>query len=233
MSYCVNCGVELEKSLKSCPLCHCPVINPMDSGTYEHAGPAGVDLLDKTGEHRFVSVLLSVILVFAGLICLTIDLVYNSEISWSGLTLGALGLAWVFFALPLWPRRIGLRRAFAVDAAALLLFLWLLDSRLFEGQWFSTLALPIVVIVTLIFVGVASLGKNGRVQGWRLAGVILLGCGLISMGVDASVHWHAAGKIAVSWSLMVILPCAAAAAVTFVIDRKKNLQESLARRFHI
>ena len=28
MSYCVNCGVELEKSEKKCPLCGVEVINP-------------------------------------------------------------------------------------------------------------------------------------------------------------------------------------------------------------
>ena len=28
MSYCVNCGVELDASLKNCPLCNTPVINP-------------------------------------------------------------------------------------------------------------------------------------------------------------------------------------------------------------
>ena len=28
MSYCVNCGVELEKSEKRCPLCGVEVINP-------------------------------------------------------------------------------------------------------------------------------------------------------------------------------------------------------------
>lgn len=27
MSYCVNCGVELDASLKACPLCHTPVIH--------------------------------------------------------------------------------------------------------------------------------------------------------------------------------------------------------------
>ena len=32
MSYCVNCGVELEASLKACPLCHTPVINPKQIG---------------------------------------------------------------------------------------------------------------------------------------------------------------------------------------------------------
>ena len=28
MSYCVNCGVELDGSLQACPLCNTQVINP-------------------------------------------------------------------------------------------------------------------------------------------------------------------------------------------------------------
>ena len=28
MSYCVNCGVELDKTCGSCPLCNTPVYNP-------------------------------------------------------------------------------------------------------------------------------------------------------------------------------------------------------------
>ena len=28
MSYCVNCGVELDNSVKQCPLCNTMVINP-------------------------------------------------------------------------------------------------------------------------------------------------------------------------------------------------------------
>ena len=28
MSYCVNCGVELDPSAGICPLCHTPVVNP-------------------------------------------------------------------------------------------------------------------------------------------------------------------------------------------------------------
>ena len=30
MSYCVNCGVELDATLKDCPLCNTPVINPRE-----------------------------------------------------------------------------------------------------------------------------------------------------------------------------------------------------------
>ena len=28
MSYCVNCGVELDPTARTCPLCQTPVVNP-------------------------------------------------------------------------------------------------------------------------------------------------------------------------------------------------------------
>ena len=39
MSYCVNCGVELSKELKSCPLCHTPVYHPEKKQEMEAAVP--------------------------------------------------------------------------------------------------------------------------------------------------------------------------------------------------
>ena len=30
MSYCVNCGVELDASANECPLCNTPVVNPKE-----------------------------------------------------------------------------------------------------------------------------------------------------------------------------------------------------------
>lgn len=32
MSYCVNCGVELDATASFCPLCHTPVLNPPAGG---------------------------------------------------------------------------------------------------------------------------------------------------------------------------------------------------------
>ena len=32
MSYCVNCGVELDATASFCPLCHTPVLNPEPAG---------------------------------------------------------------------------------------------------------------------------------------------------------------------------------------------------------
>ena len=39
MSYCVNCGVELDASLESCPLCHTPVINLSDLQKFKKTTP--------------------------------------------------------------------------------------------------------------------------------------------------------------------------------------------------
>ena len=39
MSYCVNCGVELESSLTECPLCNTPVINPKELHNYQKPSP--------------------------------------------------------------------------------------------------------------------------------------------------------------------------------------------------
>ncbi len=39
MSYCVNCGVELDKSAKKCALCQAPVINPMDYDSSSASAP--------------------------------------------------------------------------------------------------------------------------------------------------------------------------------------------------
>ena len=37
MSYCVNCGVELDASAKECPLCNTPVLNPRELEKMVHA----------------------------------------------------------------------------------------------------------------------------------------------------------------------------------------------------
>ena len=39
MSYCVNCGVELDRSLKECPLCNTPVMNPRELNIEPDASP--------------------------------------------------------------------------------------------------------------------------------------------------------------------------------------------------
>ena len=39
MSYCVNCGVELDATAERCPLCHTPVQNPRQPVDHDRPRP--------------------------------------------------------------------------------------------------------------------------------------------------------------------------------------------------
>jgi len=64
MSYCVNCGVELEAAQKKCPLCDVPVVNPLVPQQEEKTTfPAQTDVLKKTDRIfwiKFITILLAV-----------------------------------------------------------------------------------------------------------------------------------------------------------------------------
>ena len=84
MSYCVNCGVELEASLQECPLCHNPVINPKEINKQRTASPYPTDKGQvEVVKRKDFGILVSVVLIATGATCLLLNLlVFNSSL-WS------------------------------------------------------------------------------------------------------------------------------------------------------
>ena len=67
MSYCVNCGVELEASLRECPLCHTPVVNPKEAGKTVPPSPYPTDRGQvEEVKRKDLGILLSVVLLAGG-----------------------------------------------------------------------------------------------------------------------------------------------------------------------
>lgn len=68
MSYCVNCGVKLDPSLKYCPLCNTPVINPHDLSKMQPVSPFPKEKGQvEVVRRKDLAILLSVSLTAAGL----------------------------------------------------------------------------------------------------------------------------------------------------------------------
>ena len=66
MSYCVNCGVELDPSAKTCPLCRTPAWHPeLDAPPYFPANSAAV----QPASRREAAILLTAMLVSVSLCC--------------------------------------------------------------------------------------------------------------------------------------------------------------------
>ncbi len=96
MSYCVNCGVELESSLTSCPLCNTPVINPNELPYVKKPSPYP----EEKGQVEVVkrkdwAILLSVVCSATAITCGLLNfLVFNSSL-WSLLVIGVCIIIWV------------------------------------------------------------------------------------------------------------------------------------------
>ncbi len=156
MAYCVRCGVELEESLKECPLCHTPVLLPelSDTAKTEPSARAWPDHVPAKRRHRPnlvppkpVVLLATFLLLIPFLVTLFIDLKANGEVTWSFYPMSSLTLLWLMVAYPALLRRHTLSVAFTVDMLATALFLVSLDQYA-DGAvawaWYPASALVLV-----------------------------------------------------------------------------------------
>ncbi len=84
MSYCVQCGVELDPSLKTCPLCDTIVINPSSPAAEDNPSPYP----HRRGHEEAVNrkdlgILMSIILTASSLGCALLNLLTFKGSLWS------------------------------------------------------------------------------------------------------------------------------------------------------
>jgi hypothetical protein len=154
--YCVNCGVKLADTEKSCPLCGTAVYHP------DFQQPEAKPLYP---ENRFPApqarsrggqIILTAMFLLPLLICLQCDLLIKGCVTWSGYVMGALMFGYVILVLPQWFRRRNPVVFCPIDFAAAGLYLWYICFAT-EGKWFWSFALPVVGVLGLLSTAVAAL----------------------------------------------------------------------------
>ena len=80
MSYCVNCGVELTASAKSCPLCDTPVINPnlLNKNDAEPGYPERIEI-PKSSRKRYFATIISLLMLLPNIVCIFTNLMLTPE----------------------------------------------------------------------------------------------------------------------------------------------------------
>ena len=141
MSYCVNCGVELDPSAKTCPLCGTPAWHPeLDAPPYFPANSAAV----QPASRREAAILLTAMLVSVSLCCGLLNLFLPTDRPWSLYVIGAAVMLWVWFTLPMVLRRLPVFFRLTADVAAIGIYVWLISIDLGGSRWFRGLALPMM-----------------------------------------------------------------------------------------
>ena len=159
MSYCVNCGVELDPSAKTCPLCGTPAWHPeLDAPPYFPANSAAV----QPASRREAAILLTAMLVSVSLCCGLLNLFLPTDRPWSLYVIGAAVMLWVWFTLPMVLRRLPVFFRLTADVAAIGIYVWLISIDLGGSRWFRGLALPMIGWAGVLVFLLSFLLRGGR-----------------------------------------------------------------------
>lgn len=235
MSYCVNCGVELEKSEKVCPLCGVEVQNPLQP--YQENAlrpyPTHLDPIHERINRHFIAAILSICIAFPAIICVTIDMFMTGTADWSLFVAGALGMIWVF-AVPFYLlRKPSFGWLFLPDILAMALYLLLIAGLTDGDAWFLGLGLPIMLLTCGLVMICGLLIELGLLKGFAIPAVILVAAGLLAMGIEIIVELYLKGEFHLDWSFFVMIPCLALAAVCLTIARRQSIREEIYKRLHL
>ncbi len=150
MSYCVNCGVELDSTAKKCALCDTPVYHPTKKVEEESFAPfSDIPMVPSNMKKRFVAIVITYVLLIPNIVCAIINVFTSPENLWCIYLASTSALLWVLFVAPFLLKKVHPYLLWAFDTAAAALYIWVFYSQNFGGEmWYFYIALPIVLIVS-------------------------------------------------------------------------------------
>lgn len=153
MSYCVNCGVELDASAKKCALCSTPVINPNIVDLSGEEKPFSDTLqIPKGIKKRFIAFVISVAMLVPNIVMFFLNVFFIQEGFWSIHVFAACVLAWVMFVFPLLTKKVRPYLLWAFDTLAISGFLFVLFALLglLPNVYFCVESVVLIVSVAIL-----------------------------------------------------------------------------------
>lgn len=233
MSYCVNCGVELEKGCPSCPLCDTPVINPRE-GHKPPDVPAYPEIvkIPKETQKRFTVFVISMVMLLPNIVLAVLDIAFWQS-GVSSFIIGASMVAWLWFLFPfLWKKPIPVV-LLGIDALALIAFLKFCSLKTTTAPgWFSSLVLPVVIALWAICnVFIFWLRKPRSKTSKTISAIIA--ADIMTFVVEICINMFYNGKLQVGISL-VVTACSIPLIIFFVaLVKSRRLKAWVSRKFFV
>lgn len=200
MSYCVNCGVELDESAKSCALCSTPVMNPNKPETEDVPAPfSSEEHIPKSVKARVVALIVTMVLVVPNIVCLLINALFFPSGFWSFYIGATSFLAWVIFVFPFLTKKPYPYIMWGFDTASVALYVYLFFAMGNDTvNWYFKAALPMILAVSLLVL-IFMVWVRKKQRHWVLKtlhifadiGISALICGSI-LSVELSVPYASA-----------------------------------------
>lgn len=154
--YCIKCGVQLGDTEKKCPLCNTAVCHPDFAERSAQPFYPAKKLPKGASGAKALNGAVIILFLIPLFVCLAADLNIDGSLGWFGYVAGALILAYIICALPLWfqkPNPVVFVPCDFVAAGLYLLYINLATG----GAWFLSFGFPVVGGLALITCTVVTL----------------------------------------------------------------------------
>lgn len=234
MSYCVNCGVKLDPSLKRCPLCNTPVVNPNDLAAIQQPIPP---FPQEKGQVEVVrrkdlAILLSTSLIAASVVCGLLNLFVFRESLWSLYVIGACVVVWVLAVPAVIYTRMPIYGSILCDGLAIALYEFMIGFNTADHSWFFGLALPITILCTLAALLFAFLMRRVS-SAFLMTGLyFFVEAALLCVGIELLIRSYLTLPLQLTWSAVVLAICAVIVITLVTILSRTRLRNAVRRRLH-
>ena len=232
MSYCVNCGVELEKGAKKCPLCGTEVINPREmDDEHIHSYPVYSPTPKVKIKKSTVVSLITLILLLPDFLTTLCDYTINRSITWSAYVMASLLCIYLMIVFPILLSKHGVTCTVLI-AADILGFLLFIELKT-KGTWFLTFAMPIVTVLAVFIAIISLLKKEKKISSLTVAAVSMIFLGLFCVLVEFLINTTFKVRDTFAWSFYPAVTFILLAVATFLIGRNKALCEKIEKKFFL
>ena len=230
MSYCVNCGVELDKTCNVCPLCGTVVYKQADTITPKPY-PDKKGTIDPPTTHEF-TILMSIILGTIAIVCRLLNHVIRTDTHWSFYVIGICAIIWIFLLPIFFPKIVTILAGLVLNGLSIAIYSYAI-STLHPGKgWYLDIALPIIVIGTVLVLNFYSFTIR-RKSSFITRTVLLFGSfAVLSVIVEILMDLHFRSDISLTWSLVVLACCASIDIILITISFLTGVRGELRRRLH-
>lgn len=233
MSYCVNCGVELDASSERCPLCNTPVINP-NAVAHTNAFPpfptekGQVEVV----KSRDLALLLSISLTATSVVCGLLNLLVFSGSAWSLYVIGACLVLWVLAIPAVIYTRLPIYFCLLFDGLSIGLYQYLISFNTPDHAWFYELALPLTALSTAVTLLFALLLKKVS-RSFLMVGLYFFSClALLCTGIELLIERFLQSPYRLTWSAIVLAICIVIVVALITILSRARLRNAVRRRLH-
>lgn len=240
MSYCVNCGVELDASARECPLCNTPVWNPRELEKQAQGKMVMHTELPfprekgqvETATKKDFGLLISMVVLATAATCGILNALVFQGTLWSLSVIGACAVLWVMLIPVMIYTKQPIYVSLLYDGIVVVLYLYILTFQVGSRGWFYGLGLPVTILVTFIAEAFTLCVCKLPRSFLTVSLYLFTSVGLLCLGLEMLIDWYLTGEIALGWSAVVLTVCVILDIALITMLSKRRLRNEVRRRLH-